>query len=90
MNSSLLRLTDCRKAYGAGNFELHPLTFDIQKGDIIGIVGENGNGKTTLLRLIAGDLSLTSGSMQYKNELLVATNWNNYKNKIYLWILPHF
>ena len=82
MNLSLLRLTDCRKAYGAGNFELFPLTFDIQKGDIIGIVGENGNGKTTLLRLIAGDLSLTSGSMQYKNEPLVATDWNNFKNKI--------
>ena len=34
-------------------------------GDILGVVGENGNGKTTLLRCLAGQLALDSGSVHH-------------------------
>mgnify|MGYP003334357075 FL=1 len=38
-------------------------TLEVRKGDRIGIVGGNGQGKTTLLKLINGDEDLTSGKM---------------------------
>lgn len=40
------------------------LTFDINKGDRVGLIGHNGSGKTTLLRAIAGAYEPTGGSLK--------------------------
>lgn len=40
------------------------ITFDISKGQTVGIVGKNGSGKSTLLQIIAGTLSPTAGNVQ--------------------------
>jgi len=47
------------------SFELGPIDLEIKTGEIIGLVGENGNGKTTLLRLICGELHPTDGKISY-------------------------
>lgn len=39
------------------------VTFDIEKGGILGVIGKNGSGKSTLLRSIAGVFSPNSGSI---------------------------
>ncbi|MBQ9769637.1 MAG: ATP-binding cassette domain-containing protein, partial [Clostridia bacterium] len=39
------------------------ITFDVKKGQILGIVGKNGSGKSTLLRAIAGIFSPDEGSI---------------------------
>ena len=39
------------------------LSFDVEKGKIVGIVGKNGSGKSTLLRAIAGIFSANSGTI---------------------------
>lgn len=52
----------------SSSFSLGPIDLDLSEGDIIGLVGENGNGKTTLLRLLCGELHATSGKINYSFE----------------------
>ncbi|MFM9943863.1 MAG: ATP-binding cassette domain-containing protein [Bacteroidia bacterium] len=54
------------KAYSSGHFKLSPIGMSINTGELVGIVGENGNGKTTLLRMMASDLSLNEGEINYE------------------------
>lgn len=42
---------------------LYNINFFVEKGDFVGIIGPNGGGKTTLLKLILGFLEPTSGSL---------------------------
>ncbi len=50
---ALAEIRDIEKAF-AGRSVLRGITFDLQKGERIGLVGANGSGKTTLLKIIAG------------------------------------
>jgi ABC-2 type transport system ATP-binding protein len=61
----LLTATGISKTYSHSRFSLQQLSLTIHSGDILGVVGENGNGKTTLLRCLAGQLALDSGSLHF-------------------------
>lgn len=60
-----LKATQLQKAYYSGHFTLKSLNVTIGAGEVVGVVGENGNGKTTLLRILSGYLSPNAGSLQY-------------------------
>lgn len=66
---------------GVRPFFLHPLDVQLKFGEITGVVGENGNGKTTLLRILAGELSHDSGSISYPALHSDDTNWYKVKNQ---------
>ena len=47
---------------------LRGISFEVKKGEIMGIVGKNGSGKSTLLRAIAGICSADSGSIELESD----------------------
>lgn len=63
--TAVLVAEEVRKHYALGRFQLGPISLSIKKGQVYGLVGENGNGKTTLLRILARDLSYDSGVVKY-------------------------
>jgi lipopolysaccharide transport system ATP-binding protein len=48
---------------------LQNVSFEVKKGETVGIVGRNGSGKSTLLQMICGTLSPTSGSIQARGRI---------------------
>lgn len=58
-----------KKNYHKEFVALNGLTFDVIKGDAIGILGKNGSGKSTLLKMITGVLTPTSGELIIKGKI---------------------
>lgn len=52
-----------RKQYFREFWALNEVSFEVKKGETVGIVGRNGSGKSTLLQLICGTLNPTHGSI---------------------------
>ena len=65
--SSLLRLEHVQKNYGKTE-ALSGVNLDIQPGRIVGLLGPNGSGKTTIIKLINGLLQPTSGKVLINGE----------------------
>ncbi|GGB12369.1 sugar ABC transporter ATP-binding protein [Brucella endophytica] len=53
-----------RKAYHRDFWALNDISFDIRKGEIVGILGRNGSGKSTLLQIISGVMQPTKGKIE--------------------------
>ncbi len=52
-----------------GKFVLDDISFEIAKGDFVGIIGPNGSGKTTLFKGISGELPTLKGTSTLNGEL---------------------
>ncbi len=55
-----------------GELLIHDFSLVLQRGDRIGLLGANGTGKTTLLKLLLGDLQPTAGTIETGTKLEVA------------------
>ena len=64
MGEMILKATGLCKDYGKKSV-LHNVDFTINKGDIYGLVGKNGAGKTTIMRIITGLQVPTKGEVEY-------------------------
>lgn len=52
-----------RKNYHYEHYALNNISFEVKKGETIGIIGTNGSGKSTLLKIITGVLNPSSGNV---------------------------
>lgn len=71
------------KQYPNGAFTLSDISIQLESGKITGVVGENGNGKTTLLRIVAGELGHDSGEINFFGESESSElDWGNIRSRI--------
>ncbi|MFD9171241.1 ABC-F family ATP-binding cassette domain-containing protein [Streptomyces diastaticus] len=64
-----IEAADLRYSMADGRLLFHDVSFKVGEGDRVALIGANGTGKTTLLRLIAGELTGHSGAVRITGEL---------------------
>ncbi len=63
----LLQVKELSKTFG-GIRALEKVSFDVHEGEILGIIGPNGSGKTTIVNGITGFIRLTSGQVLFRGR----------------------
>ena len=63
----ILEIKNATKRFG-GLVANEAVTFDVEEGEIVGVVGPNGAGKTTLFNSISGAHTLTEGNVIFKGK----------------------
>lgn len=69
---AMLEIRDLVVNYGAIN-AIKGISFDVEQGEVIALIGANGAGKTTTLHTITGLLKAKSGSVQFEGRELTKT-----------------
>ena len=83
-SATLMQVKGIGKRYFKSGFTIAPLSFEVHYGQVIGLVGENGNGKTTLLRLLCKDLKPDTGSLHYAAEARCKSNYELRSQLVYM------
>ncbi len=73
---SLLTVRDLHAWYGESHV-LHGVTFDVQAGEVVTLLGRNGAGKTTTLKSIMGIVGRRRGSVVFDGQELVGRASNH-------------
>jgi branched-chain amino acid transport system ATP-binding protein len=69
MPEAILTVENLEAWYGDAKV-LHGLTFNLQRGEVLALIGSNGAGKSTLLKSIAGLLPKKTGDIRFKGEAI--------------------
>ena len=66
-NDIILKVRDLHKEFPVKKRKLYAVSgvsFDVKRGETLGLVGESGCGKSTIAKMIAGSLPVSSGSIE--------------------------
>ena len=63
----MLTVSRLTKQFG-GFTALHDVSFEVKEGEIVGLIGPNGSGKTTCFNCISGTLAPTAGTIRFRGE----------------------
>ena len=74
--SALLQVTDLRVAYG-GIQAVKGVSFQVNEGELVSLIGSNGAGKTTTMKAITGSLIASAGRIEYLgHDIRGQGSWN--------------
>ncbi len=79
MEAPIVKVKDLTKIFSAGNIAVNSISFEVEQNKVFGILGPNGSGKTTTLRMLTTVLSPTSGEIFIEHH-----NYNTDQQKIRL------
>lgn len=66
-NETILGITDIKKTFGPVT-ALKGVSFEVRRGEVRGLIGENGSGKSTVTSIVAGMQKADSGTMTYMGK----------------------
>ncbi|MBO6518071.1 MAG: ABC transporter ATP-binding protein [Bacteroidia bacterium] len=78
----IFQATDIYKKFTRSSFVLNVPQMELAEGTITGVVGENGNGKTTLLNIVAGELEAEGSLSYFDHPINQETDWGQLKLQI--------
>lgn len=67
MSAPLLKVTDLKKSYGAIQ-AVGGVSFEVMPGEIFGVIGPNGSGKTTMFNSVLGQIAPDAGRIELKGQ----------------------
>lgn len=67
MSAPVLKVSGLKKAYGAIQ-AVGGVSFEVQPGEIFGVIGPNGSGKTTMFNSVLGQISPDEGAIELKGQ----------------------
>ena len=67
MSGALLKVTGLKKAYGAIQ-AVAGVSFEVMPGEIFGVIGPNGSGKTTMFNSVLGQITPNEGSIELNGQ----------------------
>lgn len=74
MTHHILDVHQITKSYEEGHSVLRGVSLHVAEGEVLGLVGENGVGKSTLMHILSGDLQPDTGEMLLNGEKYAPTN----------------
>ena len=66
----LLQIRNLHKSFG-GNHAVNDVSFDLMAGEILGLIGPNGSGKTTVLNMLSGFMTPDAGTVTLAGETIL-------------------
>ncbi len=64
----MLELKNVSKVYKSGTIGIKDISFSVKKGEVVGLIGQNGAGKSTILNCITKSLFLSEGEISYNSQ----------------------
>lgn len=64
----IIELKSVGKIFPKSQFRLDDISFNIEEGEIVGLIGSNGTGKSTILKMINGLIPYDKGNIYYQGK----------------------